>query len=229
VLLFTDHLVLHDDATDTGTPRNFQIAHAFREECQKRSVMPYNAGVDVSGSPAFGDIVAREWSPEVYRMQFGGKASEKKVGEDKKLAHEKYANRATEVWFVARDYMQAGQIKGVSPDLAIELTTRRYTAGAVVEIEPKRKLKSRTGKSCDIADSALTVVELCRSRHGFKVSLKAAVPPKRACKNQYEGLDPDENPFQKRKRAPKTLIHSRSARNFPRVSLGMGRNLSLVR
>lgn len=228
VLLLVEYEVLRDDATDTETPRNFQIATAFKEFCQKRKILPKNAGVDVTGSPAFGDIVAREWSSEIYRMQFGGKSSNKIVGEDRVKAGTRYGNRCTEVWFVARDYMQAGQIRGICPDVAVELTARKFiNEGAVVTVEPKRKMKSRTGKSPDIADAALIIVDLARTRHGFKAVRQASQSTRRtqSWKEATSKVHPQRESFGAKK-SFRSLVLERST---PRFMMGAGRGLTLIR
>jgi len=177
VLLLTGYEVAKEDMNNTATPRNFQIAREFRRIAEKHNATARNSAVDASGSPAFADIVASEWGSEVYRGQFGGRSMLHR-GDRSKSTDERYGNRATELWFEARKYMEAGQIRGVCPDLARELTLRRYSKGpsgyaggldATVVIEPKHKIKSRTGASTDIADAFLMMFDLCRARHGFRV------------------------------------------------------------
>jgi hypothetical protein len=233
VLLLTGYEVLKDDMTDKNTPRNFQIARAFRKEGEKRGVTARHAGVDVSGSPAFGDIVAREWSSEVYRGQFGGKSSMYRVGEDRAMAKDRYANRATELWFEARNYMEFGQIRGISPDLARELTARRFTHGstagspdATVAIEPKRKMKARSGVSPDIADAFLILFDLCRTRLGFKARSGTRIVKKRAEEWDYFKKKQTGRGNTGPKKTFKSLVYEGSV---PKVVLGGGRGLNLIR
>lgn len=233
VLVLQGYEVLKDDMTEKTVPRNFQIARAFRKESEKRGVVPRNAGVDVSGSPAFGDIVAREWSPEVYRSQFGGKSTMSRVGEDRAMAKDRYANRVTELWFEARNYMEFGQVRGVCPDLARELTARRYTTGATagsldatVAIEPKKKMKGRTGASPDIADAFLVLFDLCRTRLGFRAQagIKAGKHKSenwsefRKKKLKLTGIIP--------KKSFKTLIYEGGG---PTLRMGSARGINLIR
>lgn len=67
------------------------------------------------------------------------------------MAKHRYANTVTKLRFGSRTYMQAGQTRGVKPDLARELIAGRHTTGlvpastdATVAVEPKRKMKGRT-------------------------------------------------------------------------------------
>ena len=236
VLLLTGYEVLKDDMTDKSTPRNFQIAREMKRQGEKRGVTSRHCAVDTSGSPAFGDIVAREWSTEVYRGQFGGKSTMQRVGEDRAMAKERYANRATELWFEARNYLEFGQVRGVFPDLARELTARRYTTGATagsldatVAIEPKKKMKGRTGASPDIADAFLMLFDLCRTRLGFRAQSGV-----KTVKQKSESW----GKFRKKRlggdgKAPKktfkSLIYEGSASKLPKLFIGRGKNLSFIR
>lgn len=185
VLLLTEYIVLKDDASDRTTPRNFQIVRAFKAACELRGVLPANAGVDISGAPAFGDIISSEWSKTVHKVQFGGSSSGWRVGADKVSTKERYANRVTELYFEARNYMSRGQIIGVCPDLARELTARRFSTGngagsgvsnyrqSTVCIEPKRRLKARVGSSPDVADGMAVLFDVCRMKLRFKLDKQA--------------------------------------------------------
>jgi len=169
---------LREDVTNTGTPRSFQIVQQFRDRCVEYGVMPENACFDASGAgKPFGDIVAREWSPRVMRVNFGGQASDLPASvSDPTPSSERYANRVTEIWFGAKELMRTGQIRGVTPTLARELCARTYTTkkGAQMRLmaEPKPDMKMRIGKSPDEADAALMLVALCRERFGFGADRK---------------------------------------------------------
>lgn len=234
LLLLTGYEVLKDDITNKTVPRNFQIAREMKRQGELRGVVPRNSAVDTSGSPAFGDIVAREWSSEVYRGQFGGKSTMKRVGEDRAMAKDRYANRATELWFEARNYMEFGQIRGVNPDLARELTARRYTTGATagsvdatVAIEPKKKMKGRTGASPDIADAFLMLFDLCRSRLGFRVrsGAKPIGNTKEIVRRGGRAIKAKQGP----KKTFKSLIFEGTTPQMPRLFLGRGKNLTFIR
>jgi hypothetical protein len=234
VLHLTGYEVVKEDMTNKTVPRNFQIAQAYRSLSEKRGVIPKHAACDVSGSPAFGDIVARVWSGDVYRGQFGGKSTMNRVGEDRAMAKERYANRATELWFEARNYMESGQIRGVCPDLARELTGRRYTTGATagsldatVAIEPKRKMKARSGVSPDIADAFLMLFDLCRSRLGFRAQAgRATAQRKSESWNNFRKKKLKLSGGNRPKFNMKSLIYDRGA---PKIFVGRAKNLNFVR
>lgn len=234
VLLLTGYEVLRDDMTNKTVPRNFQIAREMKRQGELRGVTARHASVDTSGSPAFGDITAREWSSEVYRGQFGGKSTMRRVGEDRAMAKERYANRATELWFEARNYMEFGQIRGVCPDLARELTARRYTTGATagsldatVAVEPKKKMKGRTGSSPDIADAFLMLFDLCRTRLGFRA--QAGVKSSKQKADSWGKFQKKKTKSDGPKKSFKSLIYDGSTPKLPKLFIGRGRNLNLVR
>ena len=82
---------------------------------------------------------------------------------------DKYTNRVTELWFSGVEYMRAGQLKGVVPDLAKEMTGRKYntTGGGKVTVEPKRDYKLRLGRSPDLADAFFLGLDLARQKLGI--------------------------------------------------------------
>lgn len=169
-----DHVeFLNEDMTDKATPRSFQIVKQFRERCEAFGVLPENACFDTTGAGRpFGDIVAREWSPKVVRIDFSGKASESPASvSDATPASERYANRVSEIWFGAKELMRCGQIRGVTTTLAKELCARLYStekSGSMrLRVEAKPDMKMRIGKSPDEADAALMLVALAKERFGF--------------------------------------------------------------
>jgi hypothetical protein len=145
----------------------------------KAGVLPENAAFDATGAgKPFGDIVAREWSPKVLRVEFGGKASKEPASvSDPTPGFARYANRVTEIWFGAKEMMRSGQIKGINEELAKELCARTYTTKkgekTLLLAEPKTDMKMRIGKSPDIADAGLMLVTLCKERFSFGVDRKS--------------------------------------------------------
>jgi len=165
--------MLAEDLTDKDTPRSFQIVKLFKDKCAEFGVSPENACFDVTGAgKPFGDIVAREWSPRVMRIDFNGKASERPASvSDSTPASDRYTNRVTELWFGAKELLRTGQLKGIGSELGKEMCARTFTTikGETTRLkaEPKPDMRMRTGFSPDIADAALMLVELCRENFGF--------------------------------------------------------------
>jgi hypothetical protein len=170
---------LNDDATNKAVPRTYQIVRQVKEACQKRKIKPEDLAVDATGAGApFCDVLAGEWSDQILRVSFGGKASDRRVSANSKMiGQELYVNRVSELWFVGKEFVRTKQIFGINNDLAQEITGRNYDMlkGSTLrmKIESKPEFKARFGRSPDLADAAFLCVDLARQRHG----LVAVDPP----------------------------------------------------
>ena len=174
VLQFGESMLLHEDETNKAIPRTHQIVKQLKEICQARKILPENVAVDATGAGApFCDVIASEWSPEILRVVFAGKASDRRVSMSNSTScHDLYANRVTEIWFAGKELIRCGQLKGVDPELAKEMTARQYETakggeGLRMRVEAKPDFKKRTGYSPDNADAAFLLVDLARNRHGL--------------------------------------------------------------
>ena len=172
-------LFLNDDATNKAIPRTYQIVQQIKTACEKRGISADNLAVDASGAgQPFCDVLAGEWSNQILRVQFGGKASDKRVSSNSRLTGvELYVNRVSELWFVGKEFMRTKQLRGVTGDLAKEMCARRYdmvkSTGLRVEVETKAALKARLGFSPDIAEATFIALDLARQRHGLVAVDKA--------------------------------------------------------
>ena len=72
--------------------------------------------------------------------------------------HEKYRNKRAEMWFMMAEWVKSGGWLPKLPEMVGELTTPTYTfVGVKFLLEPKDQLKTRLGRSPDLADAlALT-------------------------------------------------------------------------
>lgn len=178
-VLFEDPIHLNDDATNKAVPRTYQIVRQVKEACNKRKILPENVAVDATGAGApFCDVLAGEWSDQILRVSFGGKASDKRVSANSKMVgQELYVNRVSELWFVGKELIRTKQLFGINNDLAQEITNRNYDmvkgASLRMKLESKPEYKSRFGRSPDLADAAFLCLDLARQRHG----LVAVDPP----------------------------------------------------
>ena len=91
-------------------------------------------------------------------------------------ANEKFSNRVSELWYVGVEFLRGGQLKGITSDLARELTARKYTtqAGGKLIVESKKDMKARMGKSPDLADAAFLLLDVVRQRLGAYAGGKLA-------------------------------------------------------
>lgn len=175
------HLIL-DDASDKDTPRAFQVARKIAALARKNGVEPKNFACDKTGTTSsFYDILCETWSGDVLGVDFGGGASSLIVGTAHPApANERYYNRSSELWYVGKEFLRGGQLKGIGPDLAREMVNRRgekrkTDKGALSKVEPKEAYRARTGRSPDIADAAFILLDLARVRHGFQPRLIGGV------------------------------------------------------
>jgi len=170
---------LNDDATNKAVPRTYQIVRQVKEACVKRKILPQDVAVDATGAGApFCDVLAGEWSDQIMRVSFGGKASDKRVSANSKLiGQEMYMNRVSELWFCGKELVRTKQLFGIDNDLAKEITARNYEmvkGGTLrVKIESKVEYKNRFGHSPDLADAAFLCLDLARQKH----NLVAVEPP----------------------------------------------------
>lgn len=173
VIYFSELVILEEDVTNKEEPRNFQIARRFKEHCEKRGVLPEHAAFDGTGAGiTFADIVHRIWHPDVLAISFSGSATEMPTSMfGAEPANERYDNRVSELWYVGHEFLRNNQLKGVTAELAKELTARHYTtvkhsSGLRIRVESKEDMRIRTRKSPDVADSGMILVDLCRTRLG---------------------------------------------------------------
>jgi len=170
---YDEVIQLNDDATNKAIPRTYQIVHQIKDACIKRGISPANVAVDASGAGGpFCDVLAGEWSNQFLRVDFGGKASDRRVSSHSKLTGvELYVNRVSELWFVGKEFLRTKQLSGITMDLAKEMCSRRYDmvkgAHLRVQVETKIDLKARLGRSPDLADGAFVTLDLARQRHGL--------------------------------------------------------------
>jgi hypothetical protein len=161
---------LKEDVTKQEA-RNFQIAREVMRICQEYGISAEKLAIDATGAgDPFCDILAELWSPRIVRIKFGERASSLPVSITNPIkGTDKYTNRVTELWFAGVEYMRANQLKGVLPDLAKEMSGRKYstTSGGKVTVESKRDYKLRLGKSPDLADAFFLGLDLARQKLGL--------------------------------------------------------------
>src|SRR6185295_4288945 len=163
----------------SATPIHYQIAQQVIWHCKDQGVEPINFGLDSTGEGGgLADIIAREWAPEIQRVEFGGKPSERRVSnEDERLCDEVYDRKVTELHFTVKEFVVSGQLRGMNAAEAADLCNRLWRAkGKKMEIEPKTKRKStgdaeetgnwgfkeRMGRSPDDGDALCGLCEVAR-------------------------------------------------------------------
>jgi hypothetical protein len=152
-----------------------QIVNFVQSQCITRGVSPdsffYDSGMRTSLVSAFAD----SWSTKTQPIDCGGRPSENMVSAQiQKPCNEYYSKYITEIWFNVRMTVEARQFRGMTTAVMQEFCAREWTMvmGNKIEVEPKRKMKEKIGKSPDLADSVALAV-LGAIRLGFAIdSLK---------------------------------------------------------
>lgn len=165
-MCFDEVLILKVDIT-SKEPIHYQIARQVREECKARGVEPYYFGMDVSGEGGgTADIFKREWSGDFLEVEFGGRATDRRVSPiNPRKGWEEYGNRVTQLWYGFRRGVEQNQIRGMTIQMATEFCQRNYEMrGHLLMAESKTKMKARMGHSPDEADMAVVAHELALDR-----------------------------------------------------------------
>ena len=163
---------------ELAEPPEDQIAYWVRQQCEARGIPPENFGFDSTGRGTLMSAFARLWSNLVVPIEFGGSATERAVSADLDvLCKDYYFKFVSELWYSMRLTVEAGQFRGLTDDVMGEFCIREwgFTAGNKIEVEPKDKMKLKTGRSPDLADGVVTGLEMAR-RRGFRIKkLKAFI------------------------------------------------------
>lgn len=161
---------------DNEAERDYQIARITIDECRSRGVSPDNFGSDATAiGRGVHAILAAEWSPSIHRIEWGGKASEKPSSQaDGRPSDEVYADRVTELWFAAREFMESGQLKGFCVEDIKQSCSREYDRiGRRYALNTKLECKKKLGYSPDEMDGVAGLIEVIR-RNGIMAEGKIA-------------------------------------------------------
>jgi hypothetical protein len=151
-------------------PITYQIARKVKEQCQKRGVEPNQLAVDCSGNQTqTADVIEHEWAPGIWRVNFGGPASDLSVSrENPERGNQAYGNRMTELWHWFYQYGRFGHIRGVCIDAVKEFCSRQLLKQIYPgKLETKHQMFGRTGKSPDIADMMVIIACYVREYLGI--------------------------------------------------------------
>lgn len=150
-----------------GKPVSHQIMDYLFQWQQKSGCPLQNIGYD-STHNAFGDILKDDerFGRLPYGVQFSGAGASdalimRKGDNGGALKNnERFGNRVTELWLMGRDFMRAGQLRGIVGAIHSEMCKRLYddpihrNGRTLLKVESKEVMKKRTkGKSPDAADA----------------------------------------------------------------------------
>lgn len=179
ILTIIDTLVVPVTLSPKETPED-QIAIFVKAECERRHISPENFFFDTTGRGSLMNAFGRIWSPNVVGIEFGGKPTDRKVSGDLDVAADKYYfNFVTELWFAVSYMIQAGQCRGLTEELMMEGCMREWGFQASkLQVEPKDKMKVKSGRSPDLFDALVAGVEGAR-RRGFVIKRQVSVQHKK--------------------------------------------------
>jgi len=171
----------------TEIPPEDQIVEFVRGACIEAGIPADHVYYDATGRGSLGTAFSRVWSPFVNPLEFGGRATSRPVSSElilmdpdtrqmrPKTCHEHFSKFVTELWFMVRYAIEAGQVRGLTEDVLEDGYTREWkmVANNKIEIERKIDTKERMGRSPDLFDWLATLVEGARQK-GFQLRSLAA-------------------------------------------------------
>ncbi len=165
-----------------------QIVAYVMSRCVSMGIPPENFFYDSGMRTSLVTAFARVWSPLTNPIDCGGSPTDRPVTDnlyvtDKssgksrlKRCNEHYSKFVTELWFSVRYVIEAGQFRNMKESVMQEGCQREWTmvSGNRIEVEPKDKMKLKTGRSPDLFDALAVGVEGARQR-GFHIRNMARV------------------------------------------------------
>lgn len=196
---------LDEDVTNTSISKTEWVVKLTKEKLIEHKVDIKNLAIDATGGgDPFSALIARDIGIGFLNVKFSGKASDKPVSRnDPRKGFERFRNMVSELWYVGRELIRSGQIKGLTGDIMSEMVVRTYKeSNGLVCVEPKDDMKARIKKSPDFADACFLALFLARVRHGLS-SNEMAAPRPAARSSSYGGLFP---PIDLNRRQPQQVM-----------------------
>lgn len=165
------------DGGDTQNPPEYQIAQKVKSLCESKGIKPQDFVMDGSGTGrGTAAVLQREWGSSINVIQFGGACTEMPTSdEDSKPANEAYDRLVTELWYSFRVFVEAGMIRGLDPQTAMEFCARKfYIKAKKISVETKPEMKLRGAMSPDLADCVVCGIHLLRER-GINATVQTTV------------------------------------------------------
>ena len=180
---FGDQRVIPILMSAQETPEK-QIAKFAKRDCAMLGIPAGNVFFDAGMYATLAVEMAREMSPDINAVNFGGVATERPVSNDLFVfEHDHHQRRlktwsehvskfVTELWFVVRLVVQCRQARRFPREAAEEFGRRQwnYVSRDRYELETKDDYKLRNGgESCNFGDSLVIACEGAR-RRGFSIT-----------------------------------------------------------
>lgn len=164
---------------DTKVDPEDQIVLFIREHCEALGILPNNVFYDSTGRGTLASAFGRLWDVNVGAIEFGGKPSDRPVAFNMEMTCQQYFDRmVSELWFMVRMVVEANQFRGMTEEVMREGCMREWgMLNGKTWVEPKDKMKIKTGRSPDLFDALVSGVEGAR-RRGFMVNNEAVFKPR---------------------------------------------------
>ena len=184
-----------------GSQEDFQyeMIQQIHDLSMKLGIPNQWMGVDASAGGIFWSIGERELLRGWHAVSFAGAASDLPVSAQYAMRNEAtgkpqvgkelFHNMSSELCFVSRYFLECEQLKGITPDLAWEMTQRKYVRRTrKIIIESKTDMKKRIGKSPDLFDSFSVGLFVARKVFGAMAGSEAIEEKKRQNKQSFKEL-----------------------------------------
>ena len=184
-----------------GSQEDFQyeMIQQIHDLSMKLGIPNQWMGVDASAGGIFWSIGERELLRGWHAVSFAGAASDLPVSAQYAMRNEAtgkpqvgkelFHNMSSELCFVSRYFLECEQLKGITPDLAWEMTQRKYVRRTrKIIIESKTDMKKRIGKSPDLFDSFSVGLFVARKVFGAMAVSEAIEERKRKNKQSFKEL-----------------------------------------
>lgn len=166
-----------------------QIVFFIKEYAETRGIKPENTALDATEAGTLVSKFGQLWSPQVVAITFGGKPPEGRLirSGDTKTEDMAYGKMVSALWFASYYMMDAGQLRNLSRECVEEAAMREWKLNniatarrkdPVIDVEPKKDMKKRMGRSPDLWDSVCVGIELAR-RRGFTIGGSPSMEPNR--------------------------------------------------
>lgn len=152
-----------------------QIAMFCKEQCERRGIPAENFFYDSSMRGSLVTAFTRKWSTATNAIDFGGKPTQRPVSTGIDVACcDYYSKFVTELWFSVRLIVEADQFRGMTDEVILEGSSREWkmVGENKIEVESKKEMKLKTGRSPDLFDALVAGVEGAR-RLGFSIASMA--------------------------------------------------------
>lgn len=190
VLALVDLMIVPIDVTKTIEPSE-QIVQFCQTQCTTRGIDPSNFFYDSGMRTALVSCMADKWSTKTQPIDCGGNPSDRMVSAQIQVPCNKYYSKfITEIWFNVRQCVESNQFRGMRADVMLEFCQREWTmvAGNKIELEPKKKMKEKIGRSPDKAD-AVAIGVLGAVRRGFVIDSLMPVAERGKKKNWVSEME----------------------------------------